>query len=54
MTSKKPLSKKEITSMENAVNDSDIRAVHPEKLEDFALHLVNKLKEDESQDFQQD
>ena len=54
MTSRKSPTKDELTSMENAVNDYDIRAIHPEKLEQFAAHLVKKLKENESSNLQQD
>ena len=37
-------SKKEIESMEKATEDAGIVAIHPDKLEEFAAHLVNKLK----------
>ena len=40
----KKLSVKEIESIRRAVEDSGIRSVHPEKLEDWAEHLVRKLK----------
>ena len=42
----KQLSKKEIDSMNLAVNDTDIRSIHPDKMEEFAEHLVRKLKEE--------
>lgn len=42
-------SQKQIESMEKASQDTDVRAIHPDKLEEFAAHLVNKLK-DERQD----
>lgn len=42
--SKKDLSEKEIESMEIAVKDSDIRAIHPDKMEEWAEYLVRKLK----------
>ena len=42
----KQLSKKEIDSMNIAVNDTDIRSIHPDKMEEFAEHLVRKLKEE--------
>lgn len=45
-TNKKIL-KNEVDSMEIAVEESGIKAIHPDKLETFAAHLVNKLKEDE-------
>jgi hypothetical protein len=41
---KKP-KKEEIDSMKIAVNESGIRAIHPDKMEDFAAHMVEKLKE---------
>tara|TARA_B100001142_G_scaffold88316_2_gene90158 strand:+ start:2002 stop:2163 length:162 start_codon:yes stop_codon:yes gene_type:complete len=40
--------KQEVDSIENAVEDADIRAIHPDKLETFAAHLVNKLKNEHS------
>ena len=42
----KQLSKKEIDSMNLAVNDTDIRSIHPDKMEEFAEYLVRKLKEE--------
>jgi len=33
--------------MKIAVDEFDIRAVHPDKLEDFAAHMVEQLKESE-------
>lgn len=42
----KRLSKEEIDSMSLAVNDTDIRSIHPDKMEDYAEHLVRKLKEE--------
>jgi len=44
----KQLSEKEIDSMNLAVNDTDIRSIHPDKMEEFAEHLVRKLKEEKS------
>ena len=41
----KKLKKEEIDSMKIAVNESGIRAIHPDKMEDFAAHMVDKLKE---------
>ena len=35
----------EVESIENAVKDAGIRAIHPEKMEAFADVLVNRLKE---------
>jgi hypothetical protein len=43
---KKP-KEQEIKSMKIAVDEFDIRAVHPDKLEDFAAHMVEQLKESE-------
>tara|TARA_Y100000004_G_scaffold27872_1_gene28575 strand:+ start:491 stop:640 length:150 start_codon:yes stop_codon:yes gene_type:complete len=40
---KKP-KEQEIKSMKIAVDELDIRAVHPDKLEDFAAHMVEQLK----------
>ena len=34
---------KEIDSMNIAVNDTDIRSIHPDKMEEFAEYLVRKL-----------
>lgn len=54
MTSKRPPTGEELLSMQNAVRDVGIVAIHPNKLEDFAAHLVNKLKNnDQSQNLQQ-
>ena len=40
----KKLSQTEAESIESAVKDCDIRAVHPEKMEAFADMMVSKLK----------
>jgi hypothetical protein len=40
----KKLEQNEISSINIAVKEADIRAIHPEKMEAFAEHLVNKLK----------
>ena len=40
----KDLCNQEVESMEKAVEDSRIQAIHPDKLEDFAEYLVRKLK----------
>ena len=40
----KKLSQNEIDSIEIAVKDSGIRAIHPEKLEAFADLMVQNLK----------
>ena len=34
-----------IESMKIAIDQYDIRAIHPEKMESFAEYLVSKLKE---------
>ena len=39
------LTTNEIKSIQIAVNDVGIRAVHPEKMEAFADYLVKKMKE---------
>ena len=44
---KKSLKKEEIKSMENAVKDAGIGAIHPDKMEEWAEHLVRKLVEDQ-------
>jgi|TARA_R100000458_G_C8168143_1_gene169650 hypothetical protein len=41
---KKP-KKQEIESMKIAVDQAGIRAIHPDKMEDFAAHMVEQLKE---------
>lgn len=38
---------KEMSSIEKAIQDAGISAVHPDKMEDYAEHLVRKLKESE-------
>ena len=42
----KKLKTQEIESMKIAVEQADIRAIHPDKMEDFAAHMVEKLKQD--------
>ena len=44
---KKQLSDKEIESMKIAVNETDIKAIHPDKMEDFAEYMVQSLKSSE-------
>ena len=39
--------KNEIKSMKIAVEQAGIRAIHPDKLEDFAEHLVRQVRESE-------
>ena len=43
--SNKKLTKTEKESIKKAIEDLDIRAVHPDKLEGYAEHLVNQLKD---------
>lgn len=38
------LDENEINSIKNAVKDAGIQQIHPDKMEAFAEHLVNKLK----------
>ena len=42
----KKLSKEEEQSIENAVKDAGIKAVHPDKMEALAESMVEKLKEE--------
>ena len=44
----KNLCNKEMNSIENAVKDSGIRAIHPDKMEEYAEHLVRKLKSEDN------
>ena len=41
----KKLKQQEIESMKIAVKEVDIRAIHPDKMADFAAHMVEQLKE---------
>ncbi len=43
----KKLKKNEIKSMKIAVEQAGIRAIHPDKLEDFAEHLVRQARKSE-------
>ena len=38
------LKTEEIESIRKAVEDVDIRSIHPDKMEEWAEHLVRKLK----------
>jgi|TARA_Y100000033_G_scaffold32323_1_gene30910 hypothetical protein len=38
------LDENEISSIENAVKEAGIQQIHPDKMEAFADHLVEKLK----------
>jgi hypothetical protein len=40
----KQLDQNEIDSMKVAVEEYDIRAIHPDKMEDFAEYLVQKAR----------
>ena len=40
----KELNQDEIDSMKVAVEEYDIRAIHPDKMEDFAEYLVQKAR----------
>ena len=42
------LNKNQIQSIENAVKDAGIQQIHPEKMEAFAEHFVQKIKEKSS------
>ena len=41
------LNQNEIDSMKVAVEEYDIRAIHPDKMEDFAEYLVRKARQSE-------
>ena len=43
----KELCSEEIESMEKAVEESGIVAIHPDKMEEFAEYLVQKTREQE-------
>jgi len=43
----KELNQNEIDSIKVAVEDRDIRAIHPDKMEDFAEYLVRKARQSE-------
>ena len=36
---------KRLKAMKIAVDQAGIRAIHPDKMEDFAAHMVEQLKE---------
>jgi len=42
----KKLTENEIYSIKNAVKESGIQQIHPEKMEAFAEYLVQKAKEE--------
>ena len=41
------LDENEISSIENAVKEAGIQQIHPDKMEAFADHLVQQLKEEQ-------
>ena len=43
----KELNQNEIDSIKVAVEEYDIRAIHPDKMEDFAEYLVQKARQSE-------
>jgi hypothetical protein len=43
----KELNQNEINSIKVAVEEYDIRAIHPDKMEDFAEYLVRKARQSE-------
>ena len=45
----KKLTETELKSIENAIKDTGIKAVHPEKMEALAEMLVSKLKNEKTQ-----
>ena len=44
----KTIKHEHIESMKIAVEQADIRAIHPDKMEEFAEHLVQKARNQES------
>ncbi len=38
------LSREEVKSIQNAIEDSGVTAIHPSKLEAFAQYMVEKIK----------
>ena len=47
LSKNKELNQNEIDSMKVAVEEYDIRAIHPDKMEDFAEYLVRKARQSE-------
>ena len=43
----KKLKHEHIESMKNAVEEADIRSIHPDKMEEFAEYLVEKARTQE-------
>ena len=46
-TPKKDIDEKIIKSMKKAVQEADIRAIHPDKMEEFAEYLVQQARQTE-------
>lgn len=49
----KKLKQDEIDSIKKAINDVDIRAVHPDKLEELAEYMKNKMSEESDNEQEQ-
>tara|TARA_B000000557_G_scaffold221968_1_gene190535 strand:- start:1507 stop:1680 length:174 start_codon:yes stop_codon:yes gene_type:complete len=49
----KKLKKDEIDSIKKAIDDVDIRAVHPDKLEELAEYMKNKMSEESDNEQEQ-
>ena len=49
----KKLKKDEIDSIKKAIDDVDIRAVHPDKLEELAEYMKNKMSEESENEQEQ-
>ena len=49
----KKLKQDEIDSIKKAINDVDIRAVHPDKLEELAEYMKNKMSEESNNEQEQ-
>ena len=49
----KKLKQDEIDSIIKAIDDADIRAVHPDKLEELAEYMKNKMSEESDNEQEQ-
>ena len=49
----KKLKQDEIDSIKKAINDVDIRAVHPDKLEELAEYMKKKMSEESDNEQEQ-
>ena len=49
----KKLKQDQIDSIKKAINDVDIRAVHPDKLEELAEYMKNKMSEESDNEQEQ-